>query len=258
MEKLERSSRKWWFFALLLLAQTVLLPVVSRNFDTQDIAKIVSITLGNAIQTHLGSFNILFQVLSLSMFVVLLVLKNKVRTLFGAYVAVSYTAFAFIQNIAVTEYYGFSMVTVNFAMFLFVAYVWIREVFCSQNNYDFSNFRWKYLWMIVLSLFAYLCPFTNQGQIDWNPLHFFVKNSATAFCLTTPIFLTILTLNLNKVNVVTYRVTAIIGFIIGMYNMMNFFNPHTVYLGVIHLPLVSISLYCAILSYRLPKKQTAQ
>ena len=136
-------------------------------------------------------------------------------------------------------------------MFLFVAYVWIRELFNPENNYDFSNFHWKYSWMIIFALFAYLCPFTSHGEMDWNLLHFFTRNTATAFCLTTPLFLTILTLNLPKVNIVTYRITAIIGVIIGLYNMMNFLNPHTVFLGVVHVPLLTISLYCTILSYRM-------
>ena len=248
-KKLERYSTKWWFFALLLLAQSVLLPIVSRNFDPKNIARMVNVTLGNAPQGHLGDLNIVFQSLSLLMLVVLFVFKNKVRTLFNAYVAMSYLTFAFIQNIAVTEQYGFSVVTVNFVMFLFVAYVWIRETLKPENSYDFCNFKWKYVWMIVLALFAYWCPFTHQGQVDLNPLHFFTNNTVTAFCLTTPAFLTILTLNLPKVNIVTYRITAIVGFIIGIYNMFNFFNPRTVWLGFVHLPLVIISLYCAILSY---------
>ena len=254
MEKLEKASRKWWFFVILLAAQSVLLPIVSRNFDPQNVSNMVSVTLGNAVQTNLGNLNILFQSLSLLMLVLLIVFKNKVRTLFNAYVALSYTAFAFIQNIAVTELYGFSVVTVNFAMFLFVAYVWIRELFNPKNNYDFSNFHWKYIWMIIFALFAYICPFTSHGEMDWNLAHFFTRNTATAFCLTTPLFLTILTLNLPRVNIVTYRVTAIIGVIIGLYNMMNFFNPHTVFLGVVHVPLLTISLYSAILSYKVAIK----
>lgn len=255
MEKLEKASTKWWFFVILLTAQSVLLPIVSRNFDPKNIQQMVYTTLSQAPQGHLGELNILFQSLSLLMFVLLFVFKNKVRTLFNGYVALSYLAFAFIQNIAVTERYGFSIVTVNLVMFLFVTYVWIRETLKPENNYNFSNLRWKYAWMIAFALFAYLCPFTNQGTFDWNPLHFFYKNSVTAFCLTTPAFLTILTLNIPKINIVTYRITAIIGTIMGIYNMFNFFNPHTVYVGIMHIPLLTISLYCTILSYRLTSKQ---
>ena len=90
MEKLEKASRKWWFFVILLAAQSILLPIVSRNFDPQNVPRMVSITLGNAIQNHLGNLNILFQSLSLLMLVLLVVFKNKVRLLFNAYVTVSY------------------------------------------------------------------------------------------------------------------------------------------------------------------------
>ena len=252
MKRLEKASTRWWFFALLVLAQLVLMPVATRNFDPRRIAEIVSVTISNAPQVHLGRLNIPFQALSLLLFVLLLVFRDRVRTLFNACVALSYLAFAFIQNLAVTERFGFSLVTVNLVMFLFVAYVWIREALHPQNRYTFDNFRWKYAWMVVLAVFAYVCPFTLRGEPDLNPLHFFTRNTATAFCLTTPLFLTVLTLNLPHVNRVTYRITAIVGFIIGCYNMGSFFNPGTVWLGFLHLPLVSISLYCAVLSYRHP------
>ena len=255
MEKLKKISARWWFFALLLLAQTVLMPFASRNFAPQDIGRIIPFTLANAPQMQLGDWNILFQSVSLLFLVLLLVFRNRVRTLFNAYVALSYLAFAFIQNVAFTEQYGFSVVTVNLVMFLFVAYVWIREALRPQGSYDFGNFRWKYAWMIALALFAYWCPFTLRGEADLNPLHFFTHNTATAFCLTTPAFLTILTLNIPKINIVTYRITAIIGTIMGIYNMFNFLNPHTVYVGIMHIPLLTISLYCTILSYRLTSKQ---
>ena len=73
MNKLEACSRKWWFFALLLLAQSVLIPIVSRNFDPKNIQGMVNVTLGNAPQGYLGNLNILFQSLSLVMLVILFV-----------------------------------------------------------------------------------------------------------------------------------------------------------------------------------------
>ena len=200
LRKLETISTKRQFFVGLLLAQFVLLPFASRNFDLRDIGRIVSVTLSNAPQVRLGGFNSLFQSLSLLMFILLFVSKDRMKSLF----------------IALTEQYGFSVVTVNLAMFLLVAYVWIAEVFSPQNCFDFSNFRWKYVWMMILALFAYWFPFTNSGQLDFSPLHFFTRNTATAFCLTTPAFL-----------------------------------PHTVYIGFAHLPLLIISLYCTVMSYRI-------
>ena len=144
LRKLETISTKRQFFVGLLLAQFVLLPFASRNFDLRDIGRIVSVTLSNAPQVRLGGFNSLFQSLSLLMFILLFISKDRMKSLFNAYVALSYLAFAFIQNIALTEQYGFSVVTVNLVMFLLVAYVWIAEVFSPKNSFDFCNFRWKY------------------------------------------------------------------------------------------------------------------
>lgn len=216
----------------------------------EHINAIIYTTLANSIQLKLGSYTIYFQILSLALFVLLIILKNKIKFVFNLYVAVSYTLFAFIQNIAITEKYGWSIVTVNVILFLFVAYVWIAEIFQSKNDYSFSNFKWKYSWMIVLSLFAYQCPLSADG-FNFNPLHFIYKNSATAFCLTTPLFLTLMTLNLPHINIATYRVTAIIGFVIGLYNMLSFLNPSTINLGILHLPLLIISFYTCLLSYRI-------
>jgi len=65
--------------------------------------------------------------------------------------------------------------------------------------------------------------------------------------------LTIMTLNLPNVNIATYRITAIIGFIIGIYNMAPFADSQTVWVGFLHLPLLLISLYCIVVSYKSTK-----
>jgi hypothetical protein len=167
MKKLEKCTSKWWFFVLLFVGQCVLMPIVSRNFDPQNVPGIIRTTLANAPQVHLGNLNILFQTLSLVMFILLFVFKNKFRTVFNAYVAISYLAFAFIQNMAVTEQYGFSVITVNVVMFLFVAYTWLRETLeAGKRSYGLRRISVrKYAWMIVLALFAYWCPFNNAGPI---------------------------------------------------------------------------------------------
>ena len=54
MKKLEIFTRKWQFFALLLLAQCLLVPFASRNFSWQDISAIVYTTLGRSFQMSLG------------------------------------------------------------------------------------------------------------------------------------------------------------------------------------------------------------
>ena len=110
MKKLEIFTRKWQFFALLLLAQCLLVPFASRNFSWQDISAIVYTTLGRSFQMSLGHWNILFQALSLLFILLLLLFRNRFARVFHIYVSVSYLSFTFLQNLAVTEQYGFSIV----------------------------------------------------------------------------------------------------------------------------------------------------
>ena len=49
----------------------------------------------------------------------------------------------------------------------------------------------------------------------------------------------------------TYRVTAMVGLIIGVYNMGQFASPAGFYLGMYHLPLLLVSLYALLSSKRL-------
>lgn len=250
MKTLARISHRWWFFAIIAIAQITLIPYADNNFNINEIGNLIYTTLSNSLATKIGGAAVYFQIASLSMIILLIVFRNRVKRLFAAYVTLSYVFFAIAQNIAVTEKYGLSMVTLNVVSFLFVAFVWAAEFLQSKNDYSFANMKWRYSWMIALSLFAYLCPLSASG-FDFNPALFFQRNSATAFCLMTPLFLTILTLNIPRINVVTYRITALIGVIIGMYNMLSFLNPHTINVGILHIPLLSVSLYSLILSYRI-------
>lgn len=66
----------------------------------------------------------------------------------------------------------------------------------------------------------------------------------------TPVFLAVLIVHYPMVNRVTLRITALVGLIIGFYNMLvNFvFEPALWWKGMLHLPLVLLSVYGLLLS----------
>lgn len=63
-------------------------------------------------------------------------------------------------------------------------------------------------------------------------------------------FLVLLLLSKENIDLTLLRVTALVGFIIGCYNMGNFATDAGFYLGLYHLPLVGISLYALLKSKR--------
>lgn len=258
MKKLEKITRKSWFFALLIGLQFIMIPFSAKNFSFEKIGGIIEITLSNSIQVKIVEYYIYFQILAIVMLILLFALKNKIGKIFNLYVTLSYVGFAIIQNIAITENYGLSVITVNIFMILFVAYVWLKEFLNPQNDYSFSNLNWRNFWLIVLALIAFWFPLERDTfAFSLSLSHFLYSGSSLAFCMMTPVFLTIITLNIPKINIVTYRVTAVIGVIIGFYNMMNFRNPNTVNLALIHLPLLIISIYAMIKSYLLKEQTTS-
>jgi len=72
--------------------------------------------------------------------------------------------------------------------------------------------------------------------------------------MMTPVYVGLLTLYWPKVNMATLRVTSLVGLIIGLYNMLNFFiRPgRNWWNGVLHIPLLIISLYGLIISLKRP------
>lgn len=251
IERIEKLTRKWWFFAGLIALQFVVMPFSTKNFGFENIEDMVGWTLSHAIQLQMRSYYLYFQVLALVVLFALFLFKNRMKKVFSLYAALSYVAFALLQNVAVTEEYGLSVVSVNVLMFLMVAYVWFLESKLPENDYSFDNLNWKTAWMIPLALLAFWLPINQYLRFDFSLSRFLFSGSSLTFCMMISVFLTIMTLNLPKVNLVTYRVTAIIGVIIGCYNMMMFQNPQRINLALIHLPLMIISVYAVIVGYRM-------
>ncbi|MHC4337158.1 MAG: hypothetical protein ACYSTG_04310 [Planctomycetota bacterium] len=86
-------------------------------------------------------------------------------------------------------------------------------------------------------------------------LYFRNKANGPAFCLMTPVYAGLLTLYYPKVNMVTLRVTSLVGLSIGTANMFTNFlmrPSKNWWNGVLHIPLLVISLYGLIISLRRP------
>jgi len=186
--KLERVTTKWWFFAILISMQFLIMPFSTKNFNFERIGDIISVTLSNSFQLRMYNYYSYFQLISIVILLLLFILKNKFRIVFEIYVFISYLCFAFLQNVAMTETYGFSMVTINVLMFLFVAYFWLKELICPENDYSFSNLKWRNSWLIPLAFIAFWAPLT-KGVFDFNLRYLLYSGSSLAFCLMTPVFI---------------------------------------------------------------------
>jgi hypothetical protein len=259
--KLDRTTRKWWFFGLFVLIQFIP-PYASKGYKIEDWGKVIQHALGNAIVYKHPEIYPIFQVIAILAIIGILVLGNKFARVFGIYVAISYVLFAIGQSIAITEQYGVSICTINVVMFLIVAGFWAWEAVVLKNDYTFRKLPiWRY-WVVPLAVLAFWYP-ASKGRPDFAPVHLITSGSGLAFCLMTPVYIGLLTLYWPRVNIAALRVTSLVGLIIGLYNMYTNFgiNPAVRWWnGVLHIPLLVISLYGLILSLKRPqvKKQAEE
>jgi len=258
--KLERITRRWWFFLAFVLLQFVVPPYASKGYKfPEEWGNVIKHALSNPIVYSYSGLYPIFKVIPIILLIGIIVFRNKVARLFSIYVSISYVLFAFGQSIGVTEKYGVAICPINVIMFLIVAALWVWEA-CVVKN-DFTPRKqpiWKY-WVVPLALLAFWYPIDLQtGRPDLNPVYVFTNIAGVTFCMMTPVYVGLLTLYWPRVNVATLRVTSLVGLIIGLYNMnLNFImRPSTLWWnGVLHIPLLVISLYGLIISLKRPQAE---
>ncbi len=252
-KKLELISRRWWFFLLFIFIQFIP-PYTSKSYEWTEIGLMVKEVLSNSLVGAWATWYPIFKIIPIILIVSIIFLRNRVSRMFSIYVAITYILFAFLQSISITERYGLGVIITNLVMFNLVAIFWFWEAIIGKN--DFSSLKqplWRY-WIIPFAFLAFWYPINlNLGKPDFNPLFLFNNMAGLTFCMMTPVYLTILILYHPRVNMVTLRVTSLVGLIIAFYNLMvNFFmDPSFLWWnGVLHLPLLIISVYALVLSFR--------
>lgn len=254
--RLERITHKWWFFVLFVLLIFVAPPYASKGYNFPEEWGTVALkALGNSILWSLFPWNPLFKATLIILVVLVIIIPKKVMRTFNIYVAAMYALNA-VGSIGVTKKYGVVICTINLLFFAVIAVLWAWEAYLLRN--DFTQTKqpiWKY-WVVPLALLAFWYPINlKTGRPDFNPAYLITSPGALAFCLVTPVYLGLLTLYFPKVNIAVLRVTSLVGVFIGLANVILDFvlKPSTGWWnGVLHLPLLAISLYGLILSLKGP------
>lgn len=243
-------SRK--FIVCIIVLQFILLPIATKGFRWENIGDLIIYTLSHALIQGMYPYAWTFQIVSLVMLMLLVLWRVTMSRWFMFYVGGCYVLYAIVQNVAVTDKSGFSMVTVNVVMMLLVALLWMREAWRGSSMLTFGNLNRRTAWLIPVALFCLWWPMDMMrgAEPDFSPIHLFAGGSAMAFCPMTPVFLVLLLLSKENIDLTLLRVTALVGFIVGCYNMGNFATDAGFYLGLYHLLLVGISLYALLKSKR--------
>ena len=275
-DQLNKSKRRQWLYAflyLLLIIISMIPPIASEPYAPQDTQDVIVNLLMVATQPYqrLGQvlhMGILFlivllsiqtrkskfggasgvpprshpQISELSVNVTLSNYKEKMGRIFAAFMGVNFIVIAFVQGMGHTEKYGFVVQPGSIIASVFLGVAWIVAAFRGTLKSSFEGVpTWRYF-LFPLALLVYWAPYNDLIRPDFNPLLLFTStDSALTFCFTTPVFLFLLILFYPCVDPLAYRLTAFNGLLYGLFNMTHFFNPGFEWMGVLHIPLLTLS-----------------
>jgi hypothetical protein len=248
-ERLERMTRKWWLY-LLILASYFLVPPYSSAAGfviDEGAGEVVAEVLIQSLKPY-KPFMPVLHIIVTSLIAAVLVYGNRVGKFFSAFVGINYLLIAFLQNTAIIGKYGLGILTVNITWFFIIGLLWLRDVKVRETDYTFHRQPWWKYWVIPLAVLAFWSP---DRPWDFDPIYLLTSDSPLAFCLMTPIYLSMFYLLHPRVNLPALRVTSFIGALIGIFNMGIGFiigGSEGLYHGFIHVPLLTLSLSCFILS----------
>jgi hypothetical protein len=189
----------------------------------------------------------LFHVGTLLVVVLIGLFEEKMGPVLAVYMGLNYLVIAFAQAMGTTEAYGFVIHTGCLITAILLGIAWIVSAVRGSLKPSYKRVPlWRYL-LLPLALLAFWSPYNSQVQPYFNPLLLITSpDYGLTFCLTTPVFLYLLILFYPRVDGFAFRITAFNGLLYGLVNMTHFFNPQLRWMGVLHLPLLIISL-CALI-----------
>lgn len=250
-KKLDVLTKAWWFYLLLLLP-IFIRPYTTRGYAANQTTDVIMQALSNPL---IYSIPILFPIakaIPVLLIVGLIILGNRMRRAFNIYTALLFLAVAISQNSGQTETYGLVITFGNLIMVLFIALVWILEIFAERNDFEprrIPLWRW---WVVPIATFALLAPVDSSTlSPDFNPVRLLTSESGLTNCMMIPVILAILTLYYPTVNLSVLRIMSFIGIYFGIMNVVTWFFilSYGWWMGVLHVPLVTLSIYAFVLGH---------
>lgn len=246
-----QRKRKWLYPAVYLLFTIItFLPLYTEiPYESQNTQDVILNLLMVSIAPY-KHFGLIFHLATLLIVALIVVFGERMGTFLAAYMGIDYIVIAFAQAMGTTQKYGFVIHTGALIASLVLGITWLVVAVRGTLKPSFKNIPLLRYLLLPLAFLVFWSPLNNEAQPYFNPALLITSpDYGLTFCFTTPVFLFLLVLFYPKVDAFAYRITAFNGLLYGLFNLTHFFNPQLRWLGVMHLPLLIISLYALILPW---------
>ncbi len=239
---------KKWLFPLACLGLVIIsmLPLYTEvPYDPRNTQDVIFSIFMVSLQPY-QEWGWVFHAATLLLVLAILWKPNQAGRVLAGYIGVNYLIIAVMQPQAVTEKYGFALQTGAMIGTALIGIIWL--VTATRNNLRISLQNipgWRYV-LLPLAILVFWSPVKAEGTVvlpnfDLRLLLTSVDYGLT-YCFVTPVFLLLLILFSTDHESFAYRLLAFNALIYGLFNLTHWFNPNTVWMGVMHLPLLILSL----------------
>jgi len=251
-----KQKRHKWLYPVVYFLFVIInfLPLYTQKpYAPQDTQDVILNLLMVSIDPY-GQFGFVFHIATLLLVALIAVYGEKMGRVLAAYMGVNYVVIAIVQTMGPTEKYGFVIHTGALITSLALGIAWIVTAFRGTLKPSFKSVPTLRYLLLPLALLVFWSPYNNDVQPYFNPVLLLTSpDYGLTLCFTTPVFLFLLILFYPKVDPFAYRLTAFNGLLYGLLNMTHLFDQQLRWMGVLHLPLLVISL-CALILPRIRKR----
>ncbi|MCS6906769.1 MAG: hypothetical protein RML93_02670 [Anaerolineales bacterium] len=252
-------TRKKWFYPFVYFLSLVVafLPLYTEKpYDPRQTSTVIFEILQQA-TLAMPSWGWIFHVLTLAILGLALWKPVLGGRAVAIYFGFNYWIVAATQTHASTPNYGFAVHTGALVISVLLGAVWLWVAWKDLLRLDFSRVpTWRWVFF-PFALLVFWSPMRLEGNLvraDFNPgLLLTSPEYGFAFCFMTPMLLFLLILAYPMVSEFALRLTAFNGLLYGLFNLSYWAQPETRWLGVMHLPLLVLSMAALFLAHRRPQ-----
>ncbi|MEI8259616.1 MAG: hypothetical protein WCJ30_28455 [Deltaproteobacteria bacterium] len=233
-----------------LLAITLLPPWASRGYAPQRTGDVIRAVLTTSLRPYEWLAPV-FHVATLLLVVLVAAVGVRASRAVEAYIGLNYLVIAALQSFAQTPQHGTVIHTGALAGELLLAVLWLSDAHAPRLRTAPAEIRLRRLWPLPLAMLAFWAPMNSAGLPDFRPVMLLVSPAyGLSFCLTTPVVIFVTTLFYPAVPPAASRATAFLGLLYGLLNLQWFASRETAWVGVLHVPLLVLSIYALALMRR--------
>ena len=241
---MEKFIYKKWFKILLVLVMFCPL-ITEQKYNPQYTTNVIGSVLEHPYINNIGVGLIITKIILLVVCLLPLLMKEKSCKYILGYYGVILLFVGLFQNMSNTEY-GFTFIIGNMIVQYIVSICCFNDVIKSKSKISKEDLNKKALWIIPLMILAFLMPYIiENNKIIPSISTIFTNEAGVTYCMITPVIIGMLILFSKNIDKATINIISFVGLSFGIFNMMTWFgfNIKDWWMGILHLPLLIISIY---------------